>query len=471
MLSMNDAILNDNQAIFVYQIIDNLTTYYLADVEITLSGNVYNETVISRDVDLTEISENINLEDGGGIGSLGDFAFGITKNADHTEFEDFIDEWYPQTTRYLTNREIRVGVLWDGATTEAEITWLSHYVIEAVEWDDRDIFLQCVEMLGRLDREIPYYSIQTGIDDGISYYPNAKKEAIGKVIPLVYGDFTNPEAEYVFGLFNPVPAILVDDTTLQFVICSHECKTFAISSLYKYSSGVGFFMQLTASNDSGNTQAIDNQEGYCTGSLIDSTGGGQVHSLTYIHPLVNAGETSVSGVPITAGKNLFDLDDFTYITLDPGDKILIRFDVDSGSEPSFNVDVTTSNLLFKLIGNGYANACDYEIKVIDLVSDAFITVAGGGTSITDTATNSHGVQYYAALFNATKNLGTVIKDYAIYIENTDSTDVLRIAEMAIKAINVKVTNIVSSIRVQSENFEDWRATSREWEKQNYMQGA
>ena len=250
---------NDNAIIWVVRIdMDDGTYLYFADSPITLDGIVFSGSIISYG-SMTEVGREIDVIGGGSLGAVDHFSFALSRFTSYNNgvntYDDFFNDFYPATSKpLLTSKTIDFGIAWTGATTLNQITWLKNYYISDYMYDSGNIYLNCIEPDELQGGEIPYYKVQTELDNGISYYALTPDKYLGATIPIVYGDFSSLDLPYE--IFNLAPTVPVSNGRY-YKICSHICKEVSSNSyLYEYLSPVETVMQLsTASPIAINTRA------------------------------------------------------------------------------------------------------------------------------------------------------------------------------------------------------------------------
>jgi hypothetical protein len=196
------------------------------------------------------------MTSGGSLGQVGNFSFAIVRYSSNTLVDDFFNEFYPKTSgEYLSGRLIEVGIVWNAATTEAEITWLEQHIIYSYVYDPNRIFIDCIEIAEIESLELPYYSIQKDLDNDMSYFPDAPEESFDMPSPIVYGDFSTFIDTH--NLFKPItfPLVCVDKKRLRYICASHEFYTELFSDsgsslMYRYLDGVDTYMSLRCANGS-----------------------------------------------------------------------------------------------------------------------------------------------------------------------------------------------------------------------------
>lgn len=217
---------NDNQAILVIKItVDASNIFYFSDTEdkITLSSIDFDGKVIFQN-SVNEFQKGIDIAVGGGIGQVGTFTFSIARYNSYSGASNFFDDFFPATSGLrLSGKPLEVGIVWEGATTTSEITWLSKHYMDEYLYSFNQIQLKCIEYNELAQREIPHWKIQKETDDKISYFPNAPKDSVGLSIPLVYGNFKTDGGAAVTNsnIYGYAPCILVNTAKNQYIACSH----------------------------------------------------------------------------------------------------------------------------------------------------------------------------------------------------------------------------------------------------------
>lgn len=235
MLTPNQTVLTDNKSILVFKIdLEADGFMYFSDTidKITLDGIDFDGKVIFKN-SISEIREYIDVSLGGGIGSVGNFSFSIARYNSYSGASNFHEDFYPADGKpLLTSKTVDVGIVWEGATTLAEITWLKSYFIQDHSWTNDSLDLTCIEFDELAATELPYYRIQDEIENEISYYTDIDDETRGKVLPLVYGEYNTINREY--SEFSLAPAIRANKG-FQFILASHLCHTVdSTTGLYQY---------------------------------------------------------------------------------------------------------------------------------------------------------------------------------------------------------------------------------------------
>lgn len=224
MLTLNDTPLNDNQAIFVIEIEADSTIRICNKIEgITLSGNLYDgEPLIKRS--LVDNGKDIDVSNGGGIGNIQAFTLSFARYQTNSLLNDFFNDFFPATSKtYLSSRVVKIGIVWEGATTSGEVTWFFNGYIDEYSYDAKTINLLCLEYAELEKIDLPYYKTQKDFDNQISYSTDLDDEDYGMPIPIVYGSFITTNFE--FSDVSLAPAVLMNKNLVTYKACSHKCKT------------------------------------------------------------------------------------------------------------------------------------------------------------------------------------------------------------------------------------------------------
>jgi hypothetical protein len=214
---------NDNNIVWLIKITRGADVWKFATQDITLSTNLWDGKALAINdnrFSMNEIGKRINIPSGGTIGEISTIAFSFIRYGANTFINDFFNEFYPATSgKILVAMDVEVGMLWDSSTSEADITWIHKYNVNEYSYSDNQIDLVCSEFSDFEYFNLPYYKVQSEYDDGISYYADASKEAIGKSIPIVYGNPYQKDSRMLHeGNFTPTVRV----GNKKFLIASHE---------------------------------------------------------------------------------------------------------------------------------------------------------------------------------------------------------------------------------------------------------
>jgi hypothetical protein len=212
----------DNNIVWLIKITRGADSWKFATKDITLSTNLWDGKALAINdnrFSMNEIGKRINIPSGGTLGEISTITFSFIRYGANTFINDFFNEFYPATSGLiLVAMDVEVGMVWDSSTSEADITWIYKYNVEEYEYSDNLISLICSEFSDFEYFNLPYYRVQTEFDNGISYYPEASEEAIGKNLPIVYGSTAVSSRPFDKG-FTPVVRVTKD----KFIIATHEC--------------------------------------------------------------------------------------------------------------------------------------------------------------------------------------------------------------------------------------------------------
>lgn len=227
-MTLNQTPGNDNQLIFVLQVFfDDVTLKLAYKQNITLSSVLYDSSVLAQgSLNIGETSINPSF---GGMSDISTLSFAFTRNSSNEYLSNFKDDFIPGTSgRYAINRLVRVGIVWEGATNENQISWINdYYYIQDFNSNKDYISFDCNELSALEKAELPYYTVQKNVDDCMSYSTSCPDNN-NVAIPLLYGLFNTqtfskyyPEAD-----INLAPAVLINRDTLEYVYASHQCEAF-----------------------------------------------------------------------------------------------------------------------------------------------------------------------------------------------------------------------------------------------------
>jgi hypothetical protein len=249
MRTINMTIGEDIEANFLIRIVyEGGGIIHGAQRSILLSGNTYDGQIFQTE-SWSAISKTINVSAGGGLGDLETVAVFLMRDNQDTATKDYFNSWFPVIGKPgITSYTAEIGLVWDGASQESDITWLKSFYIENYDVSFDLITLTLIELDELQNKLIPQYKIQDSTVNGISYYPKAE-DNIGKTIPIIYGwsaevwSFPN----IVDGITNGyVPAFSVDKMVNKYVFSSHGVS-FTPDFLLRYLSGPDLFMDIQTS--------------------------------------------------------------------------------------------------------------------------------------------------------------------------------------------------------------------------------
>jgi len=208
----------------------------------------------------------MDIQGSGSISSVSSFTFTVPRYVatSGSRFDGWFSEFYPTYDgSTLISRECEVGVVWNTASNDTEITWLMRGKIVDYRFEPRKMIITILQSTEIDSRPLPYYSVQKDFDNEVSYFTNAPDENYGATLPIVYGDFTlTLEAATPFppmGLIKPLlfPLVLVDKHKLTYVAGTHEFNNSGLeiggggsSQNWRFLSGLKEYMLLNCTNGS-----------------------------------------------------------------------------------------------------------------------------------------------------------------------------------------------------------------------------
>ena len=234
MITFNQTANDDRYLITVIRInLDAGGVLYFSDTidKITLDGIDFDGKVILQD-SLSAITKDIDVVNGGSIGQVGNFSLGIARYNSYSGVSNFHEDFYPATNKpLLTSKTIEVGVVWSGATTLSQITWLDYYCMEDYQYNDTQMFLTCIAYDELTSVELPYYTIQNDSDNGISYYTESDEDTKGQIVPIIYGNAL-AGIDIINNKTTEFPVIQIGKTK-KYIAASHVC--YNVNGAYQFS--------------------------------------------------------------------------------------------------------------------------------------------------------------------------------------------------------------------------------------------
>jgi len=336
---------NDNDLIQIIVIhLDNSTVLRMCDrvggIELT---NTYTGDELCKDSLRT--NKSFNLNDGGGSGEVGVIDFIISGLSSNAIINDAWDDFYPNTDFVLNGSKIQYGVAWEGATTDADITWLEDYYVHDYEVVDMSLVIFGLERMK--ESTIPFYVVQKELEDGVSYWENAVESSYGEPIPILFGDwsFFLPQAsDETIVKLRLAPTLNVDRYNLIYIVACHEIYETVTSSsigsgeqVYKYLSELDTCVLLTPDNGA----VVNDFYGSWSRLLSNSfSSGDQVLGEIWLHPKTVGWKSEVVDISnvFTAGE---------HIVLDTG--VTAGFRLDEQSENSILGTLSSSSAHITLI--------------------------------------------------------------------------------------------------------------------------
>ncbi len=235
---------------------------YLATETLSLD-NTWDGEVLNVDDRNSDIDAFIDVESSGSIGGVSAYHFTISRYSSNTRFDGFHEEFTPAFDGgNLSSMECQVGLVWNTASTDTEITWLMMGRVIDYQHGTK-MTIACLQSTEIDSRPLPHYTVQKDFDNEVSYFTNAPDDNYGIILPIVYGDFSlTLEAAAPFppmGLIHPLlyPLVLVDKHKLTYIAATHEFNTAGLepggggsSQVWRYLSGLSHYMLLNCANGS-----------------------------------------------------------------------------------------------------------------------------------------------------------------------------------------------------------------------------
>lgn len=384
MLTLGMTAGDDNSAIWVLKIELDASTLRYATTSITLSSNLYTgeRLLLENDYSLQLGKNSIDVTTIEGLASIQTISFSIANWS-----STYIDDFFPTTSQpYLSSRRVSLGVVWTGATTESEITWLFEGYVYQYNYRPNAIDITCLEYADFENVLLPYYKVQKDINDSISYFPNAPTEQFGQPLPILYGSFNIVSFDYF--LYRLAPAVCTNLETYQFVPAWHKCKTtvsnisadtigeytFNGYEVFRYISEMDNFLIMKPSAGS----LINAEFGYGV-SLWGSKAKGDTIYGAMVLALPNAGSESDT----TDIKNLFDSDTATYVELADTEQVTVKLGYDTTSGQIGLLGGTSTDISFLVFwqsDNGGNRQITLQYYNPSLPTPAYSSITSAGTT-------------------------------------------------------------------------------------------
>ena len=313
--------------------IDNLKfrvleeTTYLATQDLTLD-NTYDGQVLELNDRLSNIDEFMDVQSSGSIGGVSSYTFTAARYTSNTKFDGFFEEFYPAFDGgTLISRDCEIGVVWNTASTDTEITWLMRGRIVDYRYEPRKLIITILQSTEIDTRPVPFYTVQKDFDNEVSYFIKAPDENYGLTIPIVYGA-RSTWLPLVWD-FKLSPCVLVDKEKMTFMICSHKVsatstgttgthsKTLTGSNVFKYIDGLDTYM--ACYKPSGNGSANSNTDIRSTISMFDSISAGN-NLLGWIETRL----TTPSSYSDVVQENMLNLDTTDFVEIDSSEVVAAK---------------------------------------------------------------------------------------------------------------------------------------------------
>jgi hypothetical protein len=347
--------------------------------KITLGGVDFDGKVILKD-GLSDMESGImdNGISGGTISIVSNFVFSIVRHNSYSGTSDFFSDFYPTVISEveqpkLTAKTVDVGIVWRGATTLEEITWIESYYIQQPTVYYNRIECFCVGFDELSNTQIPHYVVQKEVDNDISYFPDAPEDSMGQTIPIVYGDFTTLDLPYQ--KYNLVPGIPTLKDGHNYIFSSHICKeVYASASIFDYISGAFTVRRL--------------YETY--GAHSNTRAGYNVQLATYLKYI--SGEIKFHPRGYISGGSDYeksvDDDSTTYAVLPVNDAMIWQIGSDVGNIGFLNGVMNDAALIIEWDANG--GNVDFQVKLFHVPLNKYHSLVASGNS----ALTGQTINYY-----------------------------------------------------------------------------
>lgn len=388
------------------------------------------------------------------MGNVSNSQLSIPRNNKDSLTDGFINAFKPSTSGVdIIGRYIDVGIVWSTATTESQISWLNRFYIEDMSVDYDEITFSLIDPRELDFVMLPPFTIQKDSDDGISYYPDAPNDAVGKVIPIVYGKFsTNYDTnELGYGSFEErSPCIVVNSTTAKAIISCHVCEEIRISTvpyLWRYISGVDCYLRMT--NSVAGSNAYENSAYHSSISIMNDTDAiiGRL-----VIPLRQVGQGSeVTDFPETINGNPSE-----YYSLAENTVIGLGIEGSVSTEEIGYLGYTAgdSRVWFRVESYNGSTSIGYELRDYDYSTNP--ATAGGGGATSGSVTSVTYINRIIGNWDGSPTEASALNRFEIQLKNTEVTAgrELKIYYGWIEMNNINVLGFKSVPLFKS--FEQWK---------------
>ena len=276
----------------------------------------------------------MDVQSSGSIGGVSSYQFTIARYSSNTKFDGFHEEFYPTYDGgNLSSMDCEIGVVWNTASNDTEITWLMRGKIVDYRYTTNKMTLIVYQSTELDSRPLPHYTVQQDFDNEVSYFTNAPEENYGVTLPLIYGSWNTYRDDQ--SLFYPLlfPVICVDKHKLKYICGTHKFETDnfntgggTASFFYKYLSGIDTYMTISCDNGgSSNGDMISFLNNFDTLNSSDNVLSGTINIVPTLPGAVN---------DISDYSNLADLDNSNEITITSENEVALVID---GNESDFGI--------------------------------------------------------------------------------------------------------------------------------------
>ena len=289
-------------------------TTYIATQTLSLT-NTWDGQALNFNDRVSDIDSFIDTGSSGTIGGVSAYVFTISRYSDNGKFDGFHEEFYPAFDGgTLSSRDCEIGVVWNTASTDTEITWLMRGRIIDYQYTPRKMILTVLQSTEIDSRPLPYYFIQKDFDNGVSYFANAPEENVGAAIPIVYGEHQTRNLVEDWATFSP--GILIDEEKNSVLVASHKLGSIGagtgLTEVYKSIPSLNTYMTLASGSE-----VTTNNDIISYHSITDTP-----DDLTGTMDIVLRAQSSYSGV--TGISNVIDADSTNFMTIDAAERLALR---------------------------------------------------------------------------------------------------------------------------------------------------
>lgn len=306
----------DKDLIHLFKIYLDDKTVYISTSDIQLT-HFFDGSVLAFP-QFEEVLSDGELAYSGGMSIIGSTRLIIARGNDNSNFSDFENTYYP-SGKYLINRFINYGMVWNGATLDSHATWIMQYKIVDVLVSPSTIEFVLDSNNEFSGINVPYYKMQDNYDDGISYIEYLSTDEKEMVVPALYGDFYTAwtSLSWNFNVKKLAKTILSNKNLLEYKFAYHKCYQLESNyKMFKYIKGANNFLIMTADD----YNVVNSQAGASIQlNPEDRTYGEYIYGTLYIANFVSGGESDIADV-----SSVMDLNTSNYILLQPGERVSFK---------------------------------------------------------------------------------------------------------------------------------------------------
>ena len=427
-------------------------TTYIATQDLSLT-NTWDGQALNFNDRVSDIDSFVDTGSSGTIGGVSAYVFTISRYSDNTRFDGFFEEFYPAFDGgNLSSMECEVGIVWNTASTDTEITWLMPGRIVDYSYTPRKMILTVLQSTEIDSRPLPYYKIQNVFDNGVSYFPNAPEDNYGTIIPIIYGD--KSLGNFVTGVFNYAPAYMTDKELNQFVLASHKLFGMGVGgagvtpAIFKRIDSLGAYMALWSNSD-----LVSNTD---IRALYDLTNtNDEVYGEVDIHLKGQSSYSEVTGI-----GNVIDNITSNYKEIDSPngvDGLAVKMGAMGTTSEMGYMGVSAGDVeLRALIASNDGGNRDWTLNYNNLTisTPPNLGAMDSGTHITGT---SPAVKVFAFGNDTTNKASTVLPwtieelgslDYYVQNDDVDGGDLIRVYYLYLHLEDIIVSGVVNKLNLQ-----------------------